>query len=185
VREVFKKAKQTAPCIVFFDEIDALCPVRAAGDTGQSHVIERVVSQFLTEMDGIEELKGVVILAATNRLDIVDPALLRPGRFDMLIELPAPDEAARHAILRIHVAGKPLAKDVDLDAMAAETEGLVGADIEAICRRASMLAIREFLDSQRKAKSESAEDYSRFKITHRRFRQAMAEVLKPPRERAF
>ncbi len=188
VREVFKKAKQTAPCIVFFDEIDALCPARAAGDTGQSHVIERVVSQFLTEMDGIEELKGVVILAATNRLDIVDSALLRPGRFDMLIELPAPEEAARRAIFQIHIAGKPLAKDVGVDALAGQTEGLVGADIEAICRQASMLAIREFLDSRQKAKSGSGEaegNYSRFKITGRHFRQATAEVSRASRERAL
>jgi transitional endoplasmic reticulum ATPase len=187
IREVFKKAKQTAPCIVFFDEIDALAPVRGVG-TGDSHVIERVVSQFLTEMDGIEELKGVVILAATNRLDIVDPALLRPGRFDMLIELPTPDKSARRAIFQIHTAGKPLAKDVNLDSLAAETEGLVGADIEAICRRASMLAIREFLDSQRRAKSktgEAIEDYRSFKVTSRHFRQATAEVLKAPRDRAL
>jgi transitional endoplasmic reticulum ATPase len=187
IREVFKKAKQTAPCIVFFDEIDALAPVRGAG-TGDSHVIERVVSQFLTEMDGIEELKGVVILAATNRLDIVDPALLRAGRFDMSIELPRPDESARRTIFQIHTTGKPLAKDVDLDALAAETEGLVGADIEAICRRASMLAIREFLESQRKAKSkpgEATEDYSGFKVTSRHFRQATVEVSKTPRDRAL
>jgi transitional endoplasmic reticulum ATPase len=187
IREVFKKAKQTAPCIVFFDEIDSLAPVRGAG-TGDSHVIERVVSQFLTEMDGIEELKGVVILAATNRIDIVDPALLRPGRFDMSIELPRPDEAARRVIFQIHTTSKPLAKDVDLDALAAETEGLVGADIEAICRRASMLAIREFLESQRKAKpklGEMTEDYSGFKITSRHFRQATDEVSKTPRDRAL
>jgi transitional endoplasmic reticulum ATPase len=187
IREVFKKAKQTAPCIVFFDEIDALAPVRGAG-TGDSHVIERVVSQFLTEMDGIEELKGVVILAATNRLDIVDPALLRPGRFDMSVELPRPDEATRRTIFQIHTTGKPLAKDVDLDALAAETEGLVGADIEAICRQASMLAIREFLESQRKAKpkpGEATEDYSGFKVTSRHFRQATVEVSKTPRDRAL
>jgi transitional endoplasmic reticulum ATPase len=187
IREVFKKAKQTAPCIVFFDEIDALAPVRGAG-TGDSHVIERVVSQFLTEMDGIEELKGVVILAATNRLDIVDPALLRAGRFDMSIELPRPDESTRRTIFQIHTTGKPLAKDVDLDALAAETKGLVGADIEAICRRASMLAIREFLESQRKAKSkpgEATEDYTGFKVTSRHFRQATAEVSKAPRDRAL
>jgi transitional endoplasmic reticulum ATPase len=187
IREVFKKAKQTAPCIVFFDEIDSLAPVRGVG-TGDSHVIERVVSQFLTEMDGIEELKGVIILAATNRLDIVDPALLRPGRFDMFIELPPPDDAARRVNLEDRAAGKPLARDVNLDSLAAETEGLVGADIEAICRRASMLAIREFLDSQRRAKSkagEATEDYRRFKVTSRHFRQATAEVFKAPRDRAL
>ena len=172
VREVFKKAKQTAPCIVFFDEIDALTPVRGAG-TGDSHVIERVVSQFLTEMDGIEELKGVVILAATNRLDIVDPALLRPGRFDMCIELPRPDEEARRTIFRIHAASKPLARDVDLDALAAETEGLVGADIEGICRRASMLAIREFIQSHG-----GKEDFGDFAVADRHFRQATEEVTR-------
>jgi transitional endoplasmic reticulum ATPase len=146
VREVFRKAKQAAPCIVFFDEIDALAPHRGIG--GDSHVTERVVSQFLAEMDGIEELKGVVVLAATNRLDIVDPALLRPGRFEVLMELPVPDREARLAILRVHTRGKPLATDVDLGELAERTEGLVGADIEGLCRQAAMLAIREFLEER-------------------------------------
>jgi transitional endoplasmic reticulum ATPase len=147
VREVFKKAKQASPCIIFFDELDALAPRRGAGS--DSHVTERVVSQFLAEMDGIEELKGVVVLAATNRLDIVDPALLRPGRFDVLVELPAPDREARLAIFRVHTRGKPLAPDVDLAELAERTEGLVGADIEGLCRQAAMLAIREFLENHR------------------------------------
>jgi transitional endoplasmic reticulum ATPase len=169
VREVFKKAKQASPCIVFFDEIDALAPQRGAG-AGDSHVAERVVSQFLAEMDGIEELKGVVVLAATNRLDIVDPALLRAGRFEVLVELPAPDRAARLAIFQVHTRDKPLAPDVDLASLAGQTEGLVGADIEAICRQASMLAIREFVE-----KNADATDYGRFRIARRHFEETMAK----------
>ncbi|PKO21440.1 MAG: AAA family ATPase [Chloroflexi bacterium HGW-Chloroflexi-1] len=143
VREVFKKARQASPCIVFLDELDALAPARGAG--GDSHVSERVVSQLLTEMDGIEELRGVVVLAATNRPDIVDPALLRPGRFDLRLELPPPDAAGRAAIFAVHTRGKPLAVDVDLARLVARTEGQVGADIEGICRQAALAAIREFL----------------------------------------
>jgi transitional endoplasmic reticulum ATPase len=150
VREVFRKAKQASPCIVFFDELDALTPRRGAGS--DSHVTERVVSQFLAEMDGIEELKGVVVLAATNRLDIVDPALLRPGRFEVLVELPTPDREARLAIFQVHTRGKPLAPDVDLAELAERTEGLVGADIEGLCRQAAMLTIREFLDEERRSR---------------------------------
>jgi transitional endoplasmic reticulum ATPase len=146
VREVFKKARQAAPCIVFFDELDALTPGRGAG--GDSHVTERVVSQFLAEMDGIEELTGVVILGATNRLDIIDPALLRSGRFEVLVELPMPDDQARLAIFQVHTKGKPLAPDVDLADLARRTAGLTGADLEGICRQAAMLAIREFLEEQ-------------------------------------
>ncbi len=176
VREVFKKARQAAPCIIFFDEIDALAPIRGYGG-GDSHVAERVVSQFLTEMDGIEELKGVIVLAATNRLDIIDPALLRPGRFDVLIELPLPDREAREAIFKIHTKDKPLASDVDLRILTDMTEGSVGADIESICRQASMLAIREFLNEEVDSKS-----YESFQITMRHFRQAieMAGKLASP-----
>ncbi|MBI4690606.1 MAG: CDC48 family AAA ATPase [Nitrospirae bacterium] len=143
IREVFKKAKQASPTILFFDEIDSLVPMR--GTAGDSQVIERVISQFLTEMDGVEELKGVVVLAATNRLDLIDPAILRSGRFDLLLELPKPDQATREEIFRIHTKNKPLADDVDLQELAKETEGKVGSDIEFICRKASMSAIREFL----------------------------------------
>ena len=146
IREVFKKARQASPCIVFFDEIDAICPKRS-GEIGDSGVTQRVVSQFLTELDGLEELKGVVILGATNRLDIVDSALLRPGRFDFLLELPSPDEKTRREIFKIHTKAKPLAQDVNLENMAKETEGLTGADIETICKKASLLAIREFIKS--------------------------------------
>ena len=143
IREVFKKARQASPCIVFLDELDALAPVRGAG--GDSHVTERVVSQLLTELDGIEELRGVVVLAATNRPDILDPALLRPGRFELQLELPQPDAAGRAAIFAVHTRGKPLAVDVNLARLVSRTEGKVGADIEGICRQAALAAIREFL----------------------------------------
>ncbi|NJK81637.1 MAG: AAA family ATPase, partial [Chloroflexaceae bacterium] len=143
VREVFRKARQAAPCIVFFDELDALAPRR--GSAGDSQTTERVVSQLLTEIDGIEELRGVVIVAATNRIDRLDPALLRPGRFDFLIEMPPPDEAARLSILHIHTRRMPLASDVDLLHLAQATAEMVGADLEGLCRRAALLAIREHL----------------------------------------
>jgi len=110
-------------------------------------VADRVLSQLLTELDGIEELRGVVVLAATNRLDMVDPALLRPGRFDSLIEAPMPGEGERLEIFLVHTRGKPLAKDVDLAVLAQESQGLAGADIEATCRKATMLAIREYLEA--------------------------------------
>ena len=144
VREVFHKARQAAPCIVFFDEIEALAPIRGGG--GDSQVTERVVSQLLTELDGIEELKGVVVLAATNRLDRVDPALLRPGRFDFLVELPMPDLPTRLDILQIHTKDTPLAGDVSLEDLAKTTDGMAGADLEGLCHRAALQAIREYLD---------------------------------------
>ncbi len=147
VREVFRKAKQAAPCLVFFDEIDALLP-RRSGGVSDSHVSERVVGQFLAELDGVEKLAGVVVLAATNRPDIIDPALLRPGRFDAVVEIPLPDERERLAILQVHVRGKPLAKDVRLDAVATKTDGLTGADLAAICQRAALNAIRELIQGQ-------------------------------------
>ena len=177
IREVFKKAKQASPCIVFFDELDSIAPIRGA--SADSHVTERVISQFLTEMDGMEELKGVIVLAATNRMDIVDPALLRAGRFDLQMELPIPDAKACFEIFNIHTRGKPLAAGVDLKALADSTDGLVGADIEAICRRASMLAIREFLDKHKTFKSESGKaDFSRAKISNKHFKEAIRGLQK-------
>ena len=146
VREIFRKAKQTAPCIIFFDEIDALAPKRGSGTT-DSHVSERVISQLLTEMDGLEELRGVFILAATNRIDIIDPALLRPGRFDLLLQIPPSDEEARLEIFKIHTAKNTLAENVSLQEIVEETEGYTGAEIEAVCREATMRTIRRFLNS--------------------------------------
>ena len=169
IREVFKIAKQASPTILFFDEIDSIVPSRGSSST-DAHVTERVISQFLTEMDGIEELKGVVVLAATNRLDLVDPAILRSGRFDILFELPKPDEKTREEIFTIHTKNKPLTKEVDLKELAGKTEGKVGADIEFICRKASMLAIREYIESQNsKSKTQSLE----IKISKRHFEEAV------------
>ena len=148
VREVFRKAKQASPCILFFDEFDSLVPERGLGDTSQ--VTERVISQFLTELDGLEELKGVLVLAATNRKDLIDSAILRPGRFDFVLDFPLPDEKTRQEIFGIHVGGKPLASDIDLAVLAEETEGLSGAEIEVICREAAMLAIRESIQAGNK-----------------------------------
>ncbi|MBI2958192.1 MAG: CDC48 family AAA ATPase [Chloroflexi bacterium] len=169
IREVFRKARQASPCIIFFDEIDALAPARGAG--GGSQVTERVMGQLLTELDGIEELKGVTVLAATNRPDLLDPALLRSGRFDIQIRLPAPDRKGREAIFAIHTRGKPLAADVDTDALAAVTEGLVGADIEAICRKAAMLAIRDHITGRMES------DTAGLRLSREHFDQALREVL--------
>lgn len=167
IREVFKKARQASPCIVFFDEIDSVVPRR--GSEAASHVVDRVISQFLTEMDGIEEIKGIVVLAATNRLDIIDTALLRTGRFDFLLELPVPDEETRLEIFQVHTKEKPLAPDVDLEALAGASEGLVGSDIEAICRKAAMTAIREFIDK-------GGKDESKFLISRKHFNEALGDI---------
>jgi len=146
VREVFERARQTAPTIVFFDEIDAIATDRDRGG-GDSAVTERVVSQLLTELDGLADDPNLVVLAATNRRDALDPALLRPGRLESHVEVPAPDEAARRAIFRVHTTGKPLAEGVDLDALAARTDGYSGADVAAVCREAAMRAIREVAEA--------------------------------------
>ncbi|MGH7801552.1 MAG: CDC48 family AAA ATPase [Thermodesulfobacteriota bacterium] len=164
VREVFKKAKQVAPCIVFFDEIDAIAPCRAGGDN--THVSERVVSQLLIEMDGVEELRGILVLAATNRIDMVDPALLRAGRFDLSLKIPFPDEEALFEILRIHTRGKPLARDVNLREIAGSVKGLSGADVELLCQRASLIAIREHLSRGKGV----------LRITHLHFEEALKEA---------
>ncbi|MHC1566579.1 MAG: CDC48 family AAA ATPase [Candidatus Syntropharchaeia archaeon] len=145
IREIFRKAKQAAPSIIFMDELDSIAPMR--GVSADSHVTERVVSQILTELDGLEELKNVVVIAATNRPDMVDQALLRPGRFDRLIYIQPPTEKDRKKIFEVHLRGKPISTDVDLDELAKKTDGYVGADIEAICREAAMLALREFIKS--------------------------------------
>ena len=141
VREVFRKARQAAPCIIFFDEIDALVPVRS-GSSSDSHVAERVLSQFLAEVDGIEELKGVLVLGVTNRLDILDPAVLRPGRFDEVVEIPIPNEEDRKEIFEIHLRNKPLSPRIVLDDLVSKTEGFSGADIAGTCHKAALTALR-------------------------------------------
>ncbi len=145
IREIFKKAKQVAPSIVFLDEIDSIAPRR--GTFGDSGVTERMVNQLLTSLDGIETLQGVVVIAATNRPDILDSALVRSGRFDKMIYIPAPDKESRVKILEVHTKNMPLAKDVNLEEIGERTEGYVGADLENLCREAGMMAYRENPDA--------------------------------------
>ncbi|HJU60125.1 MAG TPA: CDC48 family AAA ATPase [Nitrososphaeraceae archaeon] len=145
IREVFRKARQAAPCVIFFDEIDAVAPRRSGTNGGDSHVTERLVSQMLTELDGLEDLKGVVIIGATNRPDIIDEALLRPGRFDRLLEIPIPNKDARKQILQIHLKKKPLGADVNIDKLADLTDRYTGADIEALVNAAAIAAVREYI----------------------------------------
>jgi len=160
VREIFRKAKQASPCIIFFDEIDAVASRRGL-EEGSARVGERIVNQLLTEMDGLEELHGVVVIGATNRPDLLDAGLLRPGRLDRLLYVPVPDRKARVQIFKIHSKGMPLAKEVDLEKIADETENYVGADIEAICREAGMEALREVLAGKKQKRLVTMEHFQR------------------------
>ncbi len=162
VREVFRKARQTAPTVIFFDEIDSIASTRgnSAGDSG---VTQRVVNQLLTEMDGMEELHDISVIAATNRPDIIDPALLRPGRFDRHVEVGLPDQKSREAIFKVHTKDMPLAEDVDIKELAKMTEGFVGADIEAVCREAVMLTLRDDIESEEVYMSEFEEAMKKVK----------------------
>ncbi len=146
IREIFRKARETAPCIIFFDELDSIAPRR--GVHTDAGVTDRIVNQLLTEMDGMQTLKGVVVIGATNRPDILDPALLRPGRFDRVLYVPPPDKQARLQIFKIHTREMPLDEDVDLDRLAAVTEGYTGADIESVVREAALEAARENINAQ-------------------------------------
>ncbi|MEK6877559.1 MAG: CDC48 family AAA ATPase [Thermoproteota archaeon] len=150
VREIFRKARQASPCIIFLDEIDAIAPSRSSG-TSDSHVTERVVSQILTEIDGLEELQNVVVIGATNRIDIIDSALLRPGRFDRIIEVPLPDTKGRENIFKIRTKKKPLANNVDFAQLVERTHGFSGAEIEGVCSRAAIAAIKRFVNNKEKS----------------------------------
>jgi AAA family ATPase, CDC48 subfamily len=173
VREVFSKARENAPTVVFFDEIDAIATERGSNSEG-SGVGERVVSQLLTELDGLESLEDVVVIATSNRPDLIDSALLRPGRLDRHVHVPVPDEEARRKIFDVHTGAKPLADDVDLDNLARKTEGYVGADIEAVCREASMAASREFIGSV--DPEEVGESVGNVRVTMSHFEEALEEV---------
>lgn len=170
VRDIFRKARQAAPCIIFLDEIDAIAPHRGAGES-DSKVTERVISQLLTELDGIEELKGVLVLGATNRADIIDPALLRAGRFDAIIEIPLPDLESRLKIFQVHTKNRPLTTGVKLDELARQTEGYSGADIELLCRRATMMAIKNLVE-----KGEKGAVPHNLNITLKHFKDALEEI---------
>jgi transitional endoplasmic reticulum ATPase len=173
VREVFRRARQAAPCIIFFDEIDSIAPTRGMG--GGSMVTERVVSQLLTELDGIQALLGVVVLAATNRMDMVDAALLRPGRFDKIISIPIPDKDARKEILQIHLKGKPISKEVEVGRLVEMTEGFNGADLAALVNTALSIVLQAYI-----AKYPRPEDAKKHLdepiVTYEHFREAAKKV---------
>ena len=149
IREVFRKARQASPCVVFFDELDSVAPRRSSSGSGDSHVGDRLVSQLLTEMDGLQDLKGVVVIGATNRPDIIDEALLRPGRFDRILEIPLPDNDSIKEILKIHMVRKPIDKSVDLNKLVELCKGLSGADIAALVNAAALSAIKEHIITNR------------------------------------
>jgi transitional endoplasmic reticulum ATPase len=171
IREIFHKARQAAPCIIFFDEIDALVATRSAG-TADSHVSERILSQFLAEFDGIDELRGVLVLGATNRQDMLDAAVLRPGRFDDIVEMIMPEEKDREEIFAVHLRQKPVSEDVRYAELAARTEGFSGADIASVARKAAMTAVRRVVKSLEKGEEEELE----ILIQRQDIDDAMAEV---------
>ncbi len=162
VRKIFERARQVSPCVIFFDEIDSLAGKRGEAYASGSRVTENVLNQLLAEMDGIEDLINVIVIGATNRPDILDPALMRPGRFDRIVYVPVPEKVGRVQILKIHTKNMPLDKSVDINKLAEETDGYTGADIESLCREAAMLALREDIDTK--------------KITKKHFEQAMEKV---------
>ncbi len=184
IREIFRRARQASPCVIFFDEIDSIAPVRGIG--GETAVTERVVSQLLTELDGIESLRGVVVLAATNRADMIDTALLRPGRFDKIILVPLPDKEGRKKILEINAKDIPVVREpmvdgtknpdyVDLDKIAEASDGMSGADVASIANTAVSLVIHEFLakyPDQKEAEKQAADA----KVTMRHFEEAVRKV---------
>jgi transitional endoplasmic reticulum ATPase len=174
VREVFRKARQASPCIIFFDEIDAIAPSRGA-DFGDSHVTERVISQLLTELDGLEILTNVIVIAATNRPDIIDVALLRPGRFDRILYVPPPDRDSRIQIIKIHTKKKPLAEDVKFEELADHTDGYTGADIASLSSAAVMLALREHI-TKYQSPEEAKKNVQELKIYMRHFEEAMKKI---------
>jgi len=167
IRQIFRRARTVAPAIVFFDEIDSIASIRGSDPSG---VIDRIVNQLLTELDGIQPLRRVTIIAATNRPDLLDPALLRPGRFDKLIYVPPPDFNARKEIFKVHTRRIPLQEDVSLEELAKLTEGYTGADIAAVCREATMIALREVYASTGSLQV--------VKVGHKHFLEAISRI--PP-----
>jgi len=162
IRKIFERARQVSPCIIFFDEIDSLAGRRGIGMDGGSKVTEHVLNQLLAEMDGIEENSDIVVMGATNRPDILDPEILRPGRFDRILLVGPTDKKGRLEIFKIHTKNMPLAKDVDIQEIAEKTEGYVGSDIEGLCREAAMLALRKNIEAKQ--------------VTKDNFEEAMAKV---------
>ncbi|MDQ3084901.1 MAG: AAA family ATPase, partial [Thermoproteota archaeon] len=173
IREIFRRARQAAPCVVFFDEIDSIAPVRGLG--GDSMVTERVVSQLLTELDGIQQLTSVVIIAATNRSDMIDPALLRPGRFDKIVYVPLPDKATRKKILEIHSSEKPISDIVDFDRIVELTDGFSGADMSAVANTAVSLVLHEYLQKY-SSPEEATKHATEAHVTMKHFEDAVKKI---------
>ena len=179
IREIFRRARQASPCVIFFDEIDSIAPIRGAG--GETAVTERVVSQLLTELDGMENMHGVIVLAATNRADMIDPALLRPGRFDKIIQIPMPDRESRKKIIEINSKDIPAVTDkndpehIDFDKLAEATDGMSGADVAAIANTAVSLVIHEFLDSHPEVK-EIEKTSTGARVTMKHYEEATKKV---------
>jgi transitional endoplasmic reticulum ATPase len=185
IREIFRKARQAAPCVIFFDEIDSIAPTRGGGagmdgGMGINTSTERMVSQLLTELDGIQELQGVVVLAATNRVDMIDMALIRPGRFDKIVFVPKPDKKTREVILEIYVKGKPIGQDVNMKAIAEVTEGFSGADVSAIANTAISLVLHEYL--QRYPTPEEATKHTSDALVSMRHFEEAVKKIKTQRE---
>jgi transitional endoplasmic reticulum ATPase len=149
IRDIFRKARQASPCVIFFDEVDSIAPIRGGGGIeglgGGHSSSERMMSQLLTEMDGMQEIHDVVVIAATNRVDMMDTALLRPGRFDKIVYIPNPDKYTRERILQIHVKGKPISDDIDLKRLADMTEGFNGADVSSVANTAVSLVLHDYI----------------------------------------
>jgi transitional endoplasmic reticulum ATPase len=179
IREIFRRARQASPCVIFFDEIDSIAPIRGAG--GETAVTERVVSQLLTELDGMENMHGVIVLAATNRADMIDTALLRPGRFDKIIQIPMPDKESRKSILEINTKDIPAVTDLNdpehviFDKLAEITEGMSGADVAAIPNTAVSLVIHEFLDTNPEIK-EIEKTSASARVTMKHFEEATKKI---------
>lgn len=179
VRDLFRTARQAAPCIVFLDEMDALLPVRSAGGF-DSRVSDRVIGQFLTELDGIEELSGVLVLGATNRADLIDPAILRPGRFDSIIAIPYPDAQARREILQIHLRNLPRKPDCEVEPLVALTAGHSGAELAAICQVAARAALRRAIERAGPAAEEPQLDAAALQISSEDLLAAARQVIATP-----
>jgi len=173
VREIFRRARQAAPCVIFFDEVDSIAPIRGLG--GDNMVTERVVSQLLTEMDGIGSLSGVVTIAATNRSDMIDPALLRPGRFDRIVYVPLPDKTTRKKILELHSSDKPISKDINFEKIAELTEGFSGADMSSVVNTAISLVLHEYLQKY-SSPEEATKHASEAHITMKHFEDAVKKI---------
>jgi len=181
IREIFRRARQASPCVIFFDEIDSIAPTRGGGAGSGvggnigSGSTERMLSQLLTEMDGIQEIRGVVVLAATNRVDMIDTALLRPRRFDKILFVPKPDVNTRQKILEIHTKGKPLSRDVDLKRIAELTEGFSGADVSAVANTAVSIVLHEYL-ARYSTPEEAANHSSEAIVSMTNFEEAVKKI---------